>query len=86
MKILQKWIVELYSNNMDEKQHCWHKSALYIDVDNSATTYDLRASEIYTIRRNLRDFFHASGIGYNGPISILLTNKMVPALQTLLPS
>lgn len=86
MKILQKWIVELYSNNMDEKQHCWCKSALYIDVDNSAIAYDLGIPKATTMRRYLRDFFLASGIGYNGPISILLTKEMISALQVMLQS
>ena len=86
MEPLQKWIVELYSNNMDEQHQRWQKSELYNDIDSIAPTYNFKAPAIYTIKRYLGNFFCASDIGRHGPISILLTDKMISNLQMILLS
>ena len=86
MELLQKWIVKLYSNNMDEQHQRWQKSKLYNDIDRIALTYNFEAPEIHTIKRYLGNFFRASGIGRHGPISVLLTDKMISNLQMMLPS
>lgn len=86
MKLLQKWIVELYSADMDEQHQQQLKSDLYHDVDDIAPTYDLMEPEIYTIKRYLGDFFCVSGIGRNGPTSVLPTDEMISTLQVMLLS
>ena len=86
MELLQKWIVELYLDDMNEQQQRWSKSDLYRDVDNIALTYNLEEPEIYTIKRYLGDFFRASSIGRYGLTSVLLTDEMISTLQVMLPS
>ena len=43
--------------DMDEQEQCWRKSKLYDDINNIAPTYMFGASEIYTIKRYLGNFF-----------------------------
>ena len=86
MELLQKWIVELYSNDMDEQKQRQRKSKLYNDIDSIAPTYNFEAPAIYTIKRYLGNFFRASGIGCHGPTRILLTDKMISNLQMMLLS
>ena len=84
--LVQKWIIELHSSNMDEQQQRRLKSDLYTDVDTIAPACRLTDTEIQTIKRYLGDFFRASGIGRHGPTSVVLTAEMISILQLLLPS
>ena len=60
--LVQKWIIELHSSNMDVQQQRRLKSDLYTEIDTIAPSCGLTDPEIYTIKRYLGDFFRASGI------------------------
>ena len=70
---------------MDEQQQRQLKSDLYTDADTIAPACGLTDPKIYTVKRYLGDFFHASGIGRHGPTSVLLTDEIISILQLLLP-